>query len=186
MNHEKELTHTGTDTAEVVRLAAPPTRPLLLFRGCPHDRRFGMSWTPINGVANSYARQNGADEAQCGNIYRHWAAPREILGRIRDTSLAQPHEVILDPAYLTDDTVGMLDGVAPAEYSAAYTARHVLDRDPAYTGREDPGTPPNRDPGTPRTRGHFPGRTHHPPGRRATRKPATLRGNLAPTGKPSP
>lgn len=102
--------HDGYETAE------PPNRPLLLYRGATHARRMGMSWTPDMSAARMYAKYDGADRLQSGNLYSYRARPGELLARLN-------YEFILDPAYLSDNTV-RLECPLPAHCEAQ--ARSVL------------------------------------------------------------
>jgi hypothetical protein len=110
--------------------AALPDEPILVYRGCSHNRRLGISWTPIYDLAAAYCRSNGAEKRHAGNIYSHWAWPEELLAHTykREKCDRCPawvncnrdqlfDEYILDPAYLNDKNVDPVY-VSPLNYSA--------------------------------------------------------------------
>jgi len=75
-----------------------------LYRGCQHDRRFGMSWTDDLDRAQWFADRDLGQGA--GNVYMHRANPRELLAFI-DASHRREREYVLDPSpdFLNDNTV---------------------------------------------------------------------------------
>ena len=123
--------------------AVPPPGPTRLFRGCLHENRFGMSWTPIYSLARQFALKDGADRPQLGNVYECWTQPFQWLARIKNDhwvphrpgfhSLAaravsfpagkfvrEPYdEVIIDPRGLTDDNMFPVC-VAPMNYASMF------------------------------------------------------------------
>ena len=123
--------------------AVPPPGPTLLWRGCLHENRFGMSWTPSYPLSRQFALKDGADRPQLGNIYMTWAYPFQWLARIKNDgwvahipgfhSLAARavyfpsgkyvrelyDEVIIDPRGLNDDNVECVC-VAPTNYAGMF------------------------------------------------------------------
>lgn len=106
-----------------------PDGPVLLYRGCPHNARFGMSWTADIGVAELFSRMDNTGRPRAGNVYAHRAQPCELLARsyvhwlehkIFPPTITQwPltwDEYVVDPAYLTDDNV-VAYAIHPADYS---------------------------------------------------------------------
>lgn len=92
--------------------APRPGEPIFLYRGCLHERRFGMAWTPMYGLALRYADySHDSGPRQFGNVYGHWAWPREILAHIyrRERNeagqLAVFDALVLDYRCLNEDVV---------------------------------------------------------------------------------
>lgn len=120
--------------------AEPPEGPILLVRGCPPERRRGMSWTRNLGLARHYARENLSGAGYNGHVYCHWAWGVEMLAHIhesyrrkrlpgdkltfcehRDSTV---DEYILDPRYLNDQNVKPYE-VSAGEYAEMY-ARYTM------------------------------------------------------------
>jgi hypothetical protein len=84
--------------------APRPSAPITVYRGCHHERRFGMSWTPDLERAQWFADRDLGHGT--GHVYVHRAVPRELLAFI-DASNRHEAEYVLDPSpdYLNDNTV---------------------------------------------------------------------------------
>jgi hypothetical protein len=84
--------------------AKRPTRPVTVYRGCHHDRRFGMSWTADLDRAQWFADRDLGHGT--GQVYVFDAPPAALLAFI-DASGRHEREYVLDPSpdYLNDNTV---------------------------------------------------------------------------------
>lgn len=82
--------------------APRPSAPVTVYRGCHHERRFGMAWTDDLERAQWFAARDLGKGA--GRVYVHRAAPRELLAFIDGR---HEREYVLDPSpdYLNDKTV---------------------------------------------------------------------------------
>lgn len=122
----REALGNGADIDEI-RPADLPDDAILVYRGCPQHRRFGMSWSSIYSIAKAYSTCNAGGQRHCGNVYAHWAYPCELLAHVYKTekSAKWPHnidvwdEYIIDPEYLNDEVVRPIN-VAPGNYAAIY------------------------------------------------------------------
>ncbi|WP_134797036.1 hypothetical protein [Mycobacterium avium] len=95
--------------------ATKPTGPIRLYRGAPHDRRFGMGWTTKYDYAHKYAVSNLIGVS--GHVYLHWAWGEELFAHVHNDT---QDEYVLDTRYLNDHNVAKLP-LAPTEYAALYT-----------------------------------------------------------------
>lgn len=84
-----------------------PASPVELYRGCHHERRFGMSWTTDRDRAQWFADRNLG--AGTGHVYLHRAEPVELLAYIHDEAGRGEAEYVIDPAWLDDDNVRRVD-----------------------------------------------------------------------------
>lgn len=82
--------------------APRPSAPVNVYRGCHHERRFGMAWTTDLDQARWFADRDLGNGT--GQLYVHRAAPRELLAFIDGRG---EREYVLDPSpdYLNDNTV---------------------------------------------------------------------------------
>jgi len=106
-----------------------PDGPVLLYRGCAHYARFGMSWTADVRIAELFSRMDHAGGPQAWNVYAHRAEPCEVLARSyvhsSEHKIFPAHitqmpltwdEYVVDPAYLTDENV-VAYAIHPGDYS---------------------------------------------------------------------
>jgi len=83
-----------------------PKQPVTLYRGCAPERRFGMSWTTHVDRARWFADRNLGHGT--GNVYVYQAEPFALLAFIDESGRGEA-EYVIDPAYLSDDTVELLE-----------------------------------------------------------------------------
>lgn len=92
-------------------LPAPqPTDSVTVYRGCHHERRFGMSWTSNLETARWFARRDRGKGS--GNVYVHQARGCELLAYIHDGVGRPEFEYVINPEYLTDGAVAILERAA--------------------------------------------------------------------------
>lgn len=122
------LGNNNSSEIDEIRPATLPDDAILLYRGCPHHRRFGMSWSPIYSIAQGYSTRNAGGQRHSGNVYAHWAYPCELLAHVYKTDKSADgwpylkgvwEEYIIDPEYLNDEVVRPI-AVAPSNYAAIY------------------------------------------------------------------
>ncbi len=90
--------------------APRPTQPVTLYRGCHHDRRFGMSWTADLERARWFAdRDLGLGP---GLVYVTTADPKSLLAFIGDGHRRES-EYVVDPTYLNDDVIAKAEVMRP-------------------------------------------------------------------------
>ncbi|OCB21807.1 hypothetical protein A5674_27070 [Mycobacterium malmoense] len=70
--------------------AEPPEGPIHLWRGCPPERRFGMSWTSNYDLALKFAKADGAGRRHAGCIFGHWAWGSEMLAHTHRETWCKP------------------------------------------------------------------------------------------------
>jgi hypothetical protein len=96
---EAGYTHDG-------KRAPRPSEPVTVYRGCSHDRRFGMSWSTDVDRARWFAdRDLGKGK---GHVYVVTAPPESLLAFIHEFGRSEA-EYVIDPQYLSDDNVKRLD-----------------------------------------------------------------------------
>jgi hypothetical protein len=89
------------------RRSPRPAEPLTLYRGCAPERRFGMSWTTHLDRARWFAdRDLGHGK---GKVYVYDTDPMALLAFIDEPGRHEA-EYVVDPWFLSDDVVKMLDG----------------------------------------------------------------------------
>lgn len=95
--------------------APRPTAPVTVYRGCDHERRFGMAWTDDLERAQWFADRNLGKGT--GQVYVHRAVPSELLAFI-DASNRHEREYVLhaSPDYLNDNTVSQYCSRGGADY----------------------------------------------------------------------
>lgn len=88
--------------------ASRPSAPITLYRGCHHERRFGMAWTDDLERAHWFADRDLGHGT--GRVYVHRAGPLELLA-FTDASNRGEREYVLDPSpdCLNDNTVSEHD-----------------------------------------------------------------------------
>ena len=84
--------------------AQRPDKPVTVYRGCHHDRRFGMSWTTDLDRARWFAARG----PKTGNVYTVDAQPQWLLAYIHEWGRREA-EYVIDPQYLSDDVVVRLE-----------------------------------------------------------------------------
>jgi hypothetical protein len=81
--------------------ASRPEQPVTVYRGCHHERRFGMSWSTDRERAKWFAdRFSGF-----GNMYVFTAPPMSLLAFIHHEVGRGEEEYVIDSSYLSDETV---------------------------------------------------------------------------------
>jgi hypothetical protein len=87
--------------------APRPTEPVELYRGCTPAGRLGMSWTSDLPFARRFAYGGASEPSECC-VYCFDSPPGAVLAFIRDAPGRPENEYIIDPAYLSDDSVKQL------------------------------------------------------------------------------
>lgn len=82
--------------------APQPCQPVTVYRGCHHERRFGMSWTTDLDQARWFANREFRKGA--GQVYVFDAPPVSLLAFIHESNRGEA-EYVIDPQYLSDTTV---------------------------------------------------------------------------------
>ncbi|GAS90489.1 hypothetical protein [Mycolicibacterium brisbanense] len=88
-----------------------PTESVVLYRGCTHEGRFGMSWTSDVEMARRFAYGGLRGRAQ-GQVYTAVVAPEHLLAYIGERSGRGESEYVVDPSGLSDHNVTVLSGGA--------------------------------------------------------------------------
>lgn len=88
--------------------APRPSRPVTLYRGCIPDCRFGMSWTTDMATARRFA--GGLLCRRQGHVYVHLAERGELLAYIHTDSGRGEAEYVIDPYFLDDNNVRVIEG----------------------------------------------------------------------------
>lgn len=88
------------------RPAPRQSQPVTVYRGCSAERRFGMSWTTDLDGARWFANRDLRKGA--GRLYVFDAAPASMLAFIHESGRREA-EYVIDPYYLSDNTVSELE-----------------------------------------------------------------------------
>lgn len=82
------------------------TEPVTVYRGCPADLRFRMSWTSNLRIARQFA-EGGLRGRPHGQVFVHRAEPCELLAFIDGgwSVGRREEEYVIDPSYLDDANV---------------------------------------------------------------------------------
>ena len=86
-----------------------PQRPVTLYRGCHHERRFGMSWTTDRAQAEWFVGRNLGRGV--GRIYTHRAGAVELLAYIHESGRRE-NEYVLDSSVVSHQFGGSTSDVA--------------------------------------------------------------------------